>query len=144
VELYFLEGKEVSSTAPVAQQQRSSREAPTEFEDNDGWKLFYNGTRKFISSHPFYWKIIFVVYLETHWIVKDLKPKAKYSFRAKSRNAYGYSNWSSASEILVSTENPKEESLEHLISTIGVPLLVALFLCIISLIAVFNCGKIDT
>jgi hypothetical protein len=54
VELYLLEVKETStnSNAPMAQQQRSSREAPNELEDNVGWTLLYNGSGKFTSIIP--------------------------------------------------------------------------------------------
>lgn len=52
VEMYFLERKEMpDSIAPIAQQQRSSREAPNEFEDNDGWTLSYSGSSKLTNPH---------------------------------------------------------------------------------------------
>lgn len=82
-------------------------------------------------------------YLETHWIIRELSPNTKYSFRAKSRNAYGDSDWSAASEIFDSSEYARrheEERLKDLFS-LGLPLLTALCLCIASLIAIFNCGN---
>jgi len=46
IEFYLLEGREgtLSANMPVAQQQRSSREAPSELDDDSGWTLLYNGT----------------------------------------------------------------------------------------------------
>lgn len=81
------------------------------------------------------------IYLETYWVIKDLRPNTKYNFRAKSRNAYGDSNWSSTSDTIdssVITELHVADKGSELYIYVA---LTALFICAASLIAIFNCGN---
>lgn len=142
----MLEGKEASSNsdAPIAQQQRSSREAPNDIEDIFGWTLLHNGSGKFLTPSFKKYSYKYLNFLETHWIIRELRPNTKYSFRVKSRNAYGDSNWSSASEIFDSSEYARrheEARLKDLFS-FALPLLAALCICVAALITIFKCGNI--
>jgi len=82
--------------------------------------------------------------LENHWIIRELRPNTKYSFRARARNSYGESNWSPLSEVFDSSEyalrNEENARLKDIFS-MGLPLLTALGLCVVSVIAIFNCGN---
>jgi hypothetical protein len=81
---------------------------------------------------------------ETYWIIRELRPNTKYSFRVRSRNSYGDSNWSPASALFDSSEqtlrNERKSGIKDLLS-LGLPLLMALCLCLISVIGVFTCGN---
>ncbi|XP_065345977.1 proto-oncogene tyrosine-protein kinase ROS isoform X2 [Cloeon dipterum] len=112
IEMYILEGKEVE------QQRSASKTSATEGQ----WSRLYNGT-------------------ENRWL-GDLQQNTKYVFRVQAYNAYGCSNWSQVSNLFDTAESAKMSggSANPIgILSFGLPLLMALCLCTISLIAVFIC-----
>lgn len=84
----------------------------------DTWTVYYNGT-------------------ETHWIIKNLVPIDKYSFRVRAKNSFGWSAYSELSDIINAPLPSSERYAYMLIATI-VPVSITLLLV---LVACLFCSK---
>lgn len=80
----------------------------------DSWTTYYNGS-------------------DTHWIIKDLVPIDKYSFRVRARNSFGWSEYSELSDIINAPLPSSEEYAYMMLATvvpISIALLIVLILCL--------------
>lgn len=84
----------------------------------DTWTVYYKGT-------------------ETHWIIKDLVPIDKYSFRVSAKNSFGWSEYSELSDISNAPLPSSERYAYMMIATI-IPISITLLLV---LIACLFCSK---
>lgn len=84
----------------------------------DVWTVYYNGT-------------------DTYWIIKDLVPIDKYSFRVRARNYFGWGSYSALSDIINAPLPSSERWAYMLIATI-VPISITLLFV---LVACLCCGK---
>ncbi|XP_021913370.1 proto-oncogene tyrosine-protein kinase ROS isoform X3 [Zootermopsis nevadensis] len=130
IELYCLEGKieeetrekrEANFTLDADNSARTEDNNFVEADDNDIWVLYYNGT-------------------DNYWIITDLSPSLRYTFRVRSMNKYGWSNFSLASESFDFTEAAmlaKQQELGFVLS-ICIPIAMVILCVTVMFITVYK------
>lgn len=99
---------DINALATVAPLYVDEPEAP-----DTEWHTYYNGT-------------------ESYWIIKDLKP-FDYAFRCRSRNAYGWSEYSPISESIASPYL-SPEGQNYIVAAICVPIAATILIIVTSIV----------
>lgn len=123
IEEYVLEGiqrrKEVV-IADGAGEEKKVEKIVEQDSDEQEWQVYYNGTNNY-------------------WITSSLKNIHLYGFRVRTRNSYGWSNYSTESEPVIDhMDHSSSEALR--ITQILVPIFVILIIMICLSVAIL-CGK---